>query len=355
MAETEKRCMLTVATYRHLPMAFVLVESFADNNPGCDIVIFVPDLSRERIETVKWPLPSSVKILGLDDIADPLIQKMHQYFDAFEFCCAAKSFLLEYALFMCGYNKAIFLDSDIACYSSFDRVWSILDEGKMIVTPHTNSPMPEDDFKPDDREYTCAGFINGGFWAAVRNNSTRKILSWIKEKVNHFGFFLPEINLYADQTWMSCLPWFFPDNTIVVRDRGLNVAYWNLHERQLRQEDGVVLSDGEKLGFFHFSGYEINNQNRLTIHTLREYTGDNNLILRKLVEDYRMKIDKAITSLPQLEPDVPCCSLPLNKRVKKYEVLEGRKPKFFSELQKLSILGRAKGLVDGLFSKFTNL
>ncbi len=345
MADKKNRCLLSVASYKYLPMAFVLADSFIAKNPDCDVFLLAIDLSGRQIKSVTWPVPPFVKLLGLDDIENPLLQKTRQYFDVFELCCAAKSFLLEQTLFKAGYEKAILLDPDIVCYAPFDQVWSALEYTDLAVTPHTSSPMPGDGLLPDDREFVNAGFINGGFWAAKRSNKSKECLDWMIGKVSDFGFFLPQINLYADQTWMSCLPWFFPDSALVMRNPGMNVAYWNLHERTLSLEDGGIFSNRERLIFFHFSGYDNKQPGQLTKHTSRKFSKNNEMILQKIIAEYNKQLVATTRKLPRLEPDFPCGDLEIHERLKKYEAVRGEKLKFSFNRRGLSIISKTRALL----------
>ena len=46
--------------------------------------------------------------------------------------------------------------------------------------------------------------------------------------------------------------------TAVLRDPGLNVAYWNLHSGTYRgPADGSVQVGDRPLRFFHFSGFDV--------------------------------------------------------------------------------------------------
>ncbi len=328
MAVTNKQCLVSVTTSRYLPQAFILSESFIANNPFCDVLLFLTDLSTQRIGSLNWSDFQSVTVFSLDCVENPLLYRMREYFNAFEFCCAAKSFVLDHSLFRLGYQKAVFLDPDIFCYASFDKVWADLDGADLLVTPHVNSPMPADNRLPDDREMVTAGFVNGGFWAARANENTRRCLAWIAEKVTHYGFFIPDTNLYADQTWMSCLPWFFPVSVQVLRDPGLNVAYWNLHERTLSFENGVLFSNGERLVFFHFSGYDPANPTQLTKHSRRELVNNDPAILRGLLLAYKSKLDEVILRFPDIQPDLPCSSLALQKRIRLYKSIHRHAAKF---------------------------
>ena len=65
-------------------------------------------------------------------------------------------------------------------------------------------------------------------------------------------------NIYVDQRWLDLL---VPscDAIAVLRDPGLNVAYWNLHERKLEvdHKNAWTVND-HPVKFFHFSGFDRN-------------------------------------------------------------------------------------------------
>jgi hypothetical protein len=59
---------------------------------------------------------------------------------------------------------------------------------------------------------------------------------------------------FVDQRWLDLAVNFFSFE--VLRDRGANVAYFNLGTRTLEREGDAHLVDGEPLRFFHFSGFD---------------------------------------------------------------------------------------------------
>lgn len=319
-----RNCLVSVASYSYLPKAITMAESFAAYNQDSDVFILVPDMSQSKIDSVKWSVPTSTKILGVDVLDDPLISMMHQYFDAFEFCCALKSFLLKYILFIKKYDNAVMLDPDIMCYGSFDEIWLELKKADIILSPHTNTPMPDDGELPDDLEYITAGFINGGFMAARQTPNAEKCLDWLINKVSDFGFFAPQFNLYSDQTWMSSLPWFFPEAVCVSRHYGVNVAYWNLHERTLLKVKNGYSSNDKQLVFFHYSGFQEGGFLKLTKHSNRTFNAETNTVVSELLADYDLRIKEVLVKIPQLIPDIPFVKLVLSKRLKVFKSLRGK-------------------------------
>ena len=60
--------------------------------------------------------------------------------------------------------------------------------------------------------------------------------------------------MFTDQRWVDFVPSFFDHH--ILKDPGYNVAYWNLHGREVFSDGDRYLVDGEPLRFFHFSGFD---------------------------------------------------------------------------------------------------
>ena len=72
----------------------------------------------------------------------------------------------------------------------------------------------------------------------------------------------------------------------VLRDTACNVAYWNLHQRELTLFDGGWRVDGEPLCFFHFSGINARDSSRLSKYTLAFQGEQCSPALRSLITHY---------------------------------------------------------------------
>jgi glycosyltransferase involved in cell wall biosynthesis len=97
----------------------------------------------------------------------------------------------------------------------------------------------------------------------------------------------PDIGMHVDQNWLNLVPSFF-DDTYVLKDPRYNVAYWNLHERgnRITHKGGESFLDDRPIVFFHFSGFDPDQIDRISKHQNRFTLGDLPE-LRPLFESYR--------------------------------------------------------------------
>ena len=82
-----------------------------------------------------------------------------------------------------------------------------------------------------------------------------KLLDWWAERLRRDCRVDPVWGYFVDQRWFDLVAGFFSDLAIV-SDPEYNVAYWNLHNRQLEHAAGRYLVNGRPLAFFHFSGFD---------------------------------------------------------------------------------------------------
>ena len=121
----------------------------------------------------------------------------------------------------------------------------------IVLTPHATRPY-QDAKQPDEISLLRTGAYNLGFIGVAKTEESRAMLNWWQERCREHCVVQPEDGLFVDQKWIDLVPGFHP-GTKILRDPGLNVAYWNLHERTIDSLD-PPRCNGSPLYFFHFSG-----------------------------------------------------------------------------------------------------
>ena len=200
---------------------------------------------------------------------------------------AAKPFLLEYLFKHFGLKKLVYLDPDILLFASLQPVAELLDVHSVVLTPHMTEPT-EDEHKPNEIDILRAGAYNLGFCALANNAETAKLLDWWKARLYHQCVIDMDHGLFVDQKWLDLAPGYF-DGVFILRHPGYNIAYWNLHSRQVAVHDGKPTVNGAPVTLFHFSGFNPLEPDLVSRHQDR-YTMADLGELRKLFELYRERL-----------------------------------------------------------------
>jgi hypothetical protein len=145
-----------------------------------------------------------------------------------------------------------------------------------VLTPHTLSAYP-DALNPKERDLLNTGVFNLGFIGTSRGQETMEFLKWWQEKLRFECFIDLANGMFVDQLWVNFAPVYW-QNVLIDRHLGYNMAYWNLHERELSiSKNQFWVNEKEPLVFFHYSGYSPNRpddiskyQNRFTFEQKSE-------------------------------------------------------------------------------------
>jgi glycosyltransferase involved in cell wall biosynthesis len=192
----------TVVTRDRLAAAEVLAGSYRAHHPGHEFIVLVADDDKAagalRIDPDEYF--RLVTCHAGDDLADVLRPLL---------LCA----LLD------RFDIAVLLDPEIEVHAPFEDVSALAAEHDVVVAAALLDPLPRDELEPEDFPGVFDGFLAVGqgarpfleHWAghARRRPPNRPEPAW---------------------RWPELLPGLF--GHLVVRDPGLAVGYWNLHERR---------------------------------------------------------------------------------------------------------------------------
>lgn len=245
----------TSFSFSYLNRATVLAETLSRQHPDWVLWAVITDKPPEGFE-FDARRHGFHEVLYADEIHDGNTDKWLFTHDVVEACTAVKGDALTHILSQPDVENVLYFDPDIAVFNSMTPVIELLKSHSIILTPHQIDAEDRDKKRAImDNEVTSLGFgvFNLGF-AAVKNDSEgRRFAEWWADRLRDWCFDQRDIGIFVDQKWCDLVPCLF-DNFKSLRDPGYNVASWNLSKRHISfSEDGMVLSNGQPLRFYHFT------------------------------------------------------------------------------------------------------
>ncbi len=250
-ASVGKCAACTVITKNYLAHARVIAESFQRHNPTVPFFVLLAD----RLDGAFVPDDEPFTLIEVAEIAVPDLLRLAFQYTVFEFSNALKPFFLAHLFAAYGFDKLIYFDSDVQVLGSLAPLYAQLDTASVLLTPHIFAPLPDDGAQPSELNILQTGTYNLGFIAVANTVNGRALLAWWGERLRHEGYLAVERGMHVDQRWIDLVPSFYPD-TVLLREPGCNVAYWNLPQRTVRGTGDAMRVNGEPAYFFHFSGFD---------------------------------------------------------------------------------------------------
>jgi hypothetical protein len=256
----ETTVAFALSTGSHLSQALCCLSSLGDTGRGDCI---------RRIYVVDHEVPSvvvnGVNIRSLPrELQAIVVASLQPDYSWPEICFALKALLLSYELSE-GCSAAIYIDADIFFVSDARQTLGDLGAHPISLTPHC---LSTDHLAGDltDLRLLPAGVFNAGI-IGLNERCPPAFLPWWFQRASRLGYNEPRYGMCGDQKWLDIVPSRF-EGVNVVRDLGMNVAHWNLHERPLTiGNDGSMLSGDRLLICFHFSGFDRFNPSLLSRHS----------------------------------------------------------------------------------------
>jgi glycosyltransferase involved in cell wall biosynthesis len=269
------RVACTIVARNYLPYARVLAQTLRAAHPDILIAVLIIDGDAEPSDAALFHSLSFANLVS--DAGER--QRLAFMYDVKELSTALKPLLLTHLLRE-GAEAVVYFDPDIQIFASVGDLWELARKEGIVLTPHLLEPIPEDGLGINDLYVLQAGTYNLGFIGL--GPDTQDFLDWWSGRLRRHCVSAPEVGLFVDQRWIDFVPSLFPRHA-VLRDPGCNVAYWNLHERDVSLAEGGFKVNGRPLRFFHFSGLDAH-----TPHLLSKHQGVNPRILlseRAVVRD----------------------------------------------------------------------
>ena len=243
----------TICARNYLAYALTLRSSLKAVAPHVPFFIFLadeglPDTGEHAVTDEIRDCTITLEALALPDARDMAFR-----YTVLELATAIKPFCFNHVFDRLGFDRAVYFDPDIRMFAWPGEVDAALDEGAACaLTPHICTPYT-DSARPGISDLLQSGTFNLGFAAFANVPEARRFLDWWGERLVTGCLVDLAQGLFVDQRYVDLAPSFMASLRIL-RSKGLNVAYWNLHERPITCTQGQWRAAGEPLSFFHFSG-----------------------------------------------------------------------------------------------------
>ena len=101
------------------------------------------------------------------------------------------------------------------------------------------------------------------------------------------------MGLGVDQKFTDLVPILF-DKSLVLKDLGMNLAFWNIHERNVVKKEGqYFVNEKTPLRFIHFSSFPMDDLNQIA-NKQTIYTDFPNAIYKEIWIDYKKELEASV-------------------------------------------------------------
>lgn len=292
----------TLCSNNFLAQAKTLGDSLLFHNPDYKFIVGLVD---KRNSEIDYSFFKPHEIVPIDLLRPDAFEQMWRNYWIVELITSLKPFYFSYLFNKYPEaNSVIYFDPDIMIFNKLYDIEKGLTENSFILTPHIATPMKLDGFLPNENTFLNHGLYNLGFLALARSNQVcSEFLLWWEERMKQLCLNNVSKGLFVDQLWANYIPIFFTDVEIN-NNPGLNMAYWNLHERKLSEQNGTMMVNGHTpLVFYHFSAYKQSEPESIAGWKCTRYSFKSRPELKTIYKLYR---DNVLNNRYELFRNIPC-------------------------------------------------
>lgn len=275
--------IFTIISKNYIAYARVFTESLLKQHPNIKAFVLLVDEMGDHIN----PKKEIFEIIEVSKIGIRNFNSFAFKYNILELNTAVKPFFIEYLFKKYKFGKILYFDPDILVTNNLNKLFKILGRHSILLIPHITKPI-NDGCKPDEIDFLKSGSYNLGFIGLANTKTTKNFLKWWQDRVYDNCLYDVQHGLFVDQKWIDLVPSLFNDYYILY-DPGYNVAYWNLHERNIisngRNIEDIKVNK-KPLYFFHFSGFDPDRISLVSKHQTRFSLEGNARHLKDLFEVY---------------------------------------------------------------------
>lgn len=281
--------VFTSITLNYLPKAKILAQTLKKFHPDWNFHLLISDRipeGKRALFEAEFSQSYFDKVVWLEELEAPNLQGWIFKHTVVELCTAIKGLYLQ-KLASEGCEKVIYIDPDIAIFSSLEPLDDLLNQYAILLIPHLldYSENPQSIHDNEIMGTLRHGTFNLGFLAInTMLPDGKRFIEWWGKRLWDYCYADYENGLFTDQKWCDLVPSYF-ENSRVIHDPGYDVASWNLDRRSVSFDPaGQLIVNGKyPLRFYHFTGYD----SGAGFNVITELTaGGDNPIVRELWDWY---------------------------------------------------------------------
>jgi hypothetical protein len=234
----------TYFDHRYLPQGLALCESLRRHAADFRLwVLCLNDACHEALEKLAIAEIRAIKLEEFEKGDEALYAaKENRSIIEYYFTCTSS---LPLYIFRTQPDVDIvtYIDADLFFFSDPTHLFNELAENSIGIISHR--------FSAALRHMEEYGIFNVG-WVTFRHDERAlTCLRWWRERCLEWCYDRKEPGRFADQKYLDDWPRRF-NGVTVLKQKGANVAPWNLSNYSYEEKEGSVLVDGQPLIFFHF-------------------------------------------------------------------------------------------------------
>jgi hypothetical protein len=244
----------------------VVADFIADNDPLYDIKEFdvIVDL-KEFTEHLDTPWLFMHALVETSTTLKPLYLKQ---------CIEA------------GIEKVVYFDPDTRVFSPITSIIDMLENYAVCLTPHiADLDYDRDSIRDNELSAARHGVYNLGFFAVKRCEQGLSFARWWQDRAINYGYAQTFMGSFTDQKICDFVPAYF-EQIKIWRHPGMNVAHWNLSQREITCSGHQFYANGEPLIFYHFSYFDSGAGEAMSV----KYSQQNRQSVDKIWRIYKKEI-----------------------------------------------------------------